>query len=109
MKTKIGMSLGLALTLMVGVFATMLALGLFTTTEVGAQQVEQSNGSATRSLPCDGGPRRNGDGDHCTCGHRAARRGHGDPARRVRLREQQLGRQPGHRLKWPGCQVYPAG
>ena len=32
MKTKIGMSLGLALTLMVGVFATMLALGLFTTT-----------------------------------------------------------------------------
>ena len=30
MKTKIGMSLGLALTLVVGVFATMLALGLFT-------------------------------------------------------------------------------
>ena len=37
MKTRIGMSLGLALTLMVGVFATMLALGLFTTTEVRAQ------------------------------------------------------------------------
>ena len=36
MKTKIGMSLGLALTLMVGVFATMLALGLFTTNEVRA-------------------------------------------------------------------------
>ena len=31
MKTKTGMSIGLALTLMVGVFATMLALGLFTT------------------------------------------------------------------------------
>ena len=30
MKTKTGMSIGLALTLMVGVFATMLALGLFT-------------------------------------------------------------------------------
>ena len=36
MKTKTGMSIGLALTLMVGVFATMLALGLFTTTEVRA-------------------------------------------------------------------------
>ena len=37
MKTKTGMSIGLALTLMVGVFATMLALGLFTTTpQVGA-------------------------------------------------------------------------
>ena len=46
MKTKIGMSLGLALTLMVGVFATMLALGLFTTTEVRAQ----SSGSVTRSF-----------------------------------------------------------
>ena len=45
MKTKIGMSLGLALILMVGVFATMLALGLFTTTEVRAQQA-----SATRSF-----------------------------------------------------------
>ena len=45
MKTRIGMSLGLALTLMVGVFATMLALGLFTTTEVRAQQA-----SATRSF-----------------------------------------------------------
>ena len=33
MKTKFGMSIGLALTLMVGVFATMLALGLFTTEE----------------------------------------------------------------------------
>ena len=47
MKTKIGMSIGLALTLMVGVFATMLALGLFTTTEVEAQQ---SPGSVTRSF-----------------------------------------------------------
>ena len=46
MKTKIGMSLGLALTLMVGVFATILALGLFTTTEVGAQ----STGSVNRSI-----------------------------------------------------------
>ena len=46
MKTRIGMSLGLALTLMVGVFATMLALGLFTTTEVRAQ----SASSATRSF-----------------------------------------------------------
>ena len=45
MKTRIGMSLGLALTLMVGVFATMLALGVFTTTEVRAQQA-----SATRSF-----------------------------------------------------------
>ena len=36
MKTKTGMSIGLALTLMVGVFATMLALGLFTNTEVRA-------------------------------------------------------------------------
>ena len=39
MKTKTGLSLGLALTLMVGVFATMLALGLFTTTEAQAQVV----------------------------------------------------------------------
>ena len=46
MKTRIGMSLGLALTLMVGVFATMLALGLFTTTEVRAQ-----SSMATRSVP----------------------------------------------------------
>ena len=45
MKTRIGMSLGLALTLMVGVFATMLALGLFTTTEVRAQEA-----MATRSF-----------------------------------------------------------
>ena len=61
MKTRIGMSLGLALTLMVGVFATMLALGLFTTTEVRAQ----SAGSATRVLRHgDSGPGRNGDGDH---------------------------------------------
>ena len=36
MKTKFGMSIGLALTLMVGVFATMLALGLFTTVDVQA-------------------------------------------------------------------------
>ena len=36
MKTKTGMSIGLALTFMVGVFATMLALGLFTTVEVQA-------------------------------------------------------------------------
>ena len=36
MKTKTGMSIGLALTLMVGVFATMLALGLFTNNEVRA-------------------------------------------------------------------------
>ena len=46
MKTKTGMSIGLALTLMVGVFATMLALGLFTTNEVGAQ----STGSVSRSI-----------------------------------------------------------
>ena len=46
MKTKTSMSIGLALTLVVGVFATMLALGLFTTTEVGAQ----STASATRSF-----------------------------------------------------------
>ena len=37
MKTRIGIPLGLALTLVVGVFATMLALGLFTTTAVQAQ------------------------------------------------------------------------
>ena len=36
MKTKTGMSIGLAMTLMVGVFATMLALGLFTAAPVGA-------------------------------------------------------------------------
>ena len=47
MKTRIGMSLGLALTLMVGVFATMLALGLFTTTEVRAQS---AGADATRSF-----------------------------------------------------------
>ena len=46
MKTKTGMSIGLALTLMVGVFATMLALGLFTNNEVQAQ----SAASATRSF-----------------------------------------------------------
>ena len=46
MKTKTGMSLGLALTLMVGVFATMLALGLFTNAEVRAQ----STGSVNRSI-----------------------------------------------------------
>ena len=39
MKTKFGMSIGLALTLMVGVFATMLALGLFTPTEARATSV----------------------------------------------------------------------
>ena len=39
MKTKTGLSLGLALTLMVGVFATMLALGLFTANEVRAAAV----------------------------------------------------------------------
>ena len=39
MKTKTGMSIGLALTLVVGVFATMLALGLFTTTDVRAAAV----------------------------------------------------------------------
>ena len=54
MKTKIGMSLGLALTLMVGVFATMLALGLFTTTEVRAQQAMRH----PELHPCDGGPGR---------------------------------------------------
>ena len=37
MKTKTGMSIGLALTLMVGVFATMLALGLFTPNEARAE------------------------------------------------------------------------
>ena len=37
MKTKIGMSLGLALMLVFGVFATMLALGLFATSEVQAK------------------------------------------------------------------------
>ena len=36
MKTRTGLSIGLALTLMVGVFATMLALGLFTTVDVQA-------------------------------------------------------------------------
>ena len=60
MKTKIGMSLGLALTLMVGVFATMLALGLFTTTEVRSARGH----GHPEFRPCDGGPRRNGDGDH---------------------------------------------
>ena len=39
MKTKTGLSLGLALTLMVGVFATMLALGLFTTPHVGGAKI----------------------------------------------------------------------
>ena len=38
MKSKFGLTLGLAATLMVGVFATMLALGLFTTNEVQAQE-----------------------------------------------------------------------
>ena len=38
MKTKTGMSIGLALTLMVGVFATMLALGLFTPNEARADR-----------------------------------------------------------------------
>ena len=71
MKTRIGMSLGLALTLMVGVFATMLALGLFTTTEVGAQ----ATASATRSFtPPIGGPGRNGDGDHRSYELRGSRR-----------------------------------
>lgn len=37
MKTKIGVSSGLALTLLVGVFATMLALGMFNTSPVAAQ------------------------------------------------------------------------
>ena len=56
MKTRIGMSLGLALTLMVGVFATMLALGLFTTTEVRAQQAMRQPGpSTTRQQWAPGG------------------------------------------------------
>ena len=38
MKTKTGMSIGLALTLVVGVFATMLALGVFTPNEARAQE-----------------------------------------------------------------------
>ena len=42
MKSKFGLTLGLAATLMVGVFATMLALGLFTTSEVEAQVTEAS-------------------------------------------------------------------
>ena len=37
MKSKIGMSLGLAMMLAVGVFATMLALGMFTPSEVQAK------------------------------------------------------------------------
>ena len=41
MKTKTGMSIGLALTLMVGVFATMLALGLFTTVDVQAAKTSE--------------------------------------------------------------------
>ena len=49
MKTKTGMSIGLALTLMVGVFATMLALGLFTNTEVRA-----NNPTALVLMPATG-------------------------------------------------------
>ena len=50
MKTKKGMSIGLALTLMVGVFATMLALGLFTTNEVRAQSVDTPSLAADPAL-----------------------------------------------------------
>ena len=55
MKTKIGMSLGLALTLMVGVFATMLALGLFTTTEVRAQVAGSVNRTFDNATVAPGG------------------------------------------------------
>ena len=51
MKTKIGMSLGLALTLVVGVFATMLALGLFTTTEVRAQSTKSVSDVSVSHAP----------------------------------------------------------
>ena len=46
MKTRTGMSIGLALTLMVGVFATMLALGLFTNPQVEAVHEDPSEVTA---------------------------------------------------------------
>ena len=58
MKTKTGMSIGLALTLMVGVFATMLALGLFTTNRGEAQEAHGHHWRPSRhhcnaTLPAD--------------------------------------------------------
>ncbi len=61
MKTKIGMSFGLAMMLAVGVFATLLALGTFTPSEVQAKvsPVSDVNFSDVQVYPNVGGP----DGD----------------------------------------------
>jgi len=47
MKTKIGMSFGLALMLAVGVFATMLALGMFTSSPAEAAHVTSGDNDVT--------------------------------------------------------------
>jgi hypothetical protein len=58
MKTKIGMSFGLAMMLAVGVFATLLALGTFTPSEVQAKvsPVSDVNFSDVQVYPNVGGP-----------------------------------------------------
>ena len=58
MKTKIGMSFGLAMMLAVGVFATLLALGTFTPPEVQAKvgPVSDVNFSDVQVYPNVGGP-----------------------------------------------------
>jgi hypothetical protein len=55
MKTKIGMSFGLALMLAVGVFATMLALGVFTSGSVEAKHITTGANDVTASETDDVG------------------------------------------------------
>ena len=59
--------------------------------------------------PGDGGPRRDGDGDHPGCRLRAGRGGHGDAAHRFLLRVQPPRRQPGDGVERQPGQVHPSG
>jgi hypothetical protein len=62
MKTKIGMSFGLAMMLAVGVFATLLALGTFTPSEVQAAHDGTTVGGPVPGADCDSiSPKQEGD------------------------------------------------
>ena len=65
MKTKIGMSFGLAMMLAVGVFATMLALGMFTPSQVQADHDDvETVGGPNAAAACPDGeinPKQEGD------------------------------------------------
>jgi hypothetical protein len=59
MKTKVGMSFGIALMLAVGVFATMLALGMFPSSPAEAKHITSGSNDVTSTtaavLPNDPG------------------------------------------------------